>query len=474
MKITDIRFITLLSILVSIWAYVFSDALLSMEGIWRRSDTFAHGYFIFPISVWLVWRGRQTLIANSTSFSWLALLSLSGALAVWLFSYAADINILGQLSAVVALISLLWLMIGNRLAWHYKFQLVFLLFAVPMGENLIPWLQDVTAWFTVTFLKLHGIPVFRDGLYIQVPSGMFEVAVACSGIRYLIASLAVGTLYAYLTYQKGYKQIAFIIFAGIIPILANGIRAYLIVIIAHYSDMEYATGADHLIYGWVFFGLVIMFMFWIGGKFADPEPEMDKAVIYPQPASINSIRYLLVLIPFFIVVLLSRSIPVIEPPSSVQTALKGQEVSHSDWGISFSDSLNQSHILSEEGLEIYKAVYANKQSKGELISSINYLHEHEKWTVINQETFEFNKGSVSMIQMRNIVGKTRSYIYQYRAGSYRSSSKNIIKLVQAWNSLSRQSDYSEIVAISIENNDSFEVSKRILKQALLTMNKIEQ
>ena len=303
---------------------------------------------------------------------------------------------------------------------------------------------------------------------------MFEVAVACSGIRYLIASLAVGTLYAYLTYQKGYKQIAFIIFAGIIPILANGIRAYLIVIIAHYSDMEYATGADHLIYGWVFFGLVIMFMFWIGGKFADPEPEMDKAVIYPQPASINSIRYLLVLIPFFIVVLLSRSIPVIEPPSSVQTALKGQEVSHSDWGISFSDSLNQSHILSEEGLEIYKAVYANKQSKGELISSINYLHEHEKWTVINQETFEFNKGSVSMIQMRNIVGKTRSYICQYRAGSYRSSSKNIIKLVQAWNSLSRQSDYSEIVVISIENNDSFEVSKRILKQALLTMNKIEQ
>ena len=87
---------------------------------------------------------------------------------------------------------------------------------------------------------------------------------ACSGLRYLIASFTLGTLYAYLTYRSLARRLVFIALSLIVPIVANGIRAYLIVMTGHLSDMQLAVGVDHLIYGWVFFGFVMLLLFWIG------------------------------------------------------------------------------------------------------------------------------------------------------------------------------------------------------------------
>jgi EpsI family protein len=49
-------------------------------------------------------------------------------------------------------------------------------------------------------------------------------------------------------------------------------RAYLIVMLGHLSGNKLAAGVDHLIYGWLFFGVVIMLMFIIGARWAEPEP----------------------------------------------------------------------------------------------------------------------------------------------------------------------------------------------------------
>ena len=264
-------------LVIGLWLLAFAGDLMSMEAIWRRSDTFAHGYFIFPIVCWLLWRDRQQLKQININTTWQPLILFVPILIVSLFAFAADIAVIAQLSAIAALIILLWTVFGTQLVTSAKFPLAYLFLMVPMGENLIPWLQDVTADITVFLLGINGIPVFRDGLYLQTPTGLFEVAVACSGIRYLIASFAVGTLFAYLSFRSLKKQVLFSIFALVLPIIANGIRAYGIVAIAHYSDMKYATGADHLVYGWVFFGFVIMLMFWVGGKFADPEDDESEA-----------------------------------------------------------------------------------------------------------------------------------------------------------------------------------------------------
>lgn len=465
MKITDKRFLALFLLIIIAWALVYQEAIMGMETIWSRSDTFAHGYFILPISIWLLWRDKENLLASQIQSTWLPLPILAGSLFVWLFSYAADINVLGQLSAVVSLICLIWLMVGNKVAWRYKFPLAYLLFAVPMGENLIPWLQDVTAWFTVAFLKLNGIPVYVDGLYIQIPSGMFEVAVACSGIRYLIASVAVGTLFSYLTYNKTHKQVVFIIFSMLLPILANGIRAYGIVAIAYYSDMKYATGVDHLIYGWLFFGAVIMLMFWVGGLFADKIMASDKAqtVAATKALVAEKVLFLLPLLTLsllLVTLLLLKAIPVItltEPNNTVQTA-------DSSWGISFTDAYKSSLTIDSKGIEKFNAIYGNKQNQGELISWVNVTHSHDGWTVIKSKQLIIDKKPVMLVHMRDINEQPRSYLFQYKVGNFYTVSESKTKLMQAWNILTRQSDFSEVRAISVAGVMNLKTAEQKLTQ----------
>src|SRR5437016_3575806 len=85
----------------------------------------------------------------------------------------------------------------------------------------------------------------------------------------LIASFSVGVLFACLSYRRPWKRLLFAARSIIVPIIANGFRAYLIVMIAHLSDNRLAHGIDHFIYGWVFFGLVMLLLFWIGSFWRD-------------------------------------------------------------------------------------------------------------------------------------------------------------------------------------------------------------
>jgi exosortase len=122
------------------------------------------------------------------------------------------------------------------------FPLLFLFFAVPVGDFLLPRLMEWTADFTVQALRLTGIPVFREGQNFVIPSGNWSVVEACSGIRYLIASLTVRTLYAYLTYTSLKRRLTFILVSLLVPILANWFRAYMIVMLGHLSGNKLATG----------------------------------------------------------------------------------------------------------------------------------------------------------------------------------------------------------------------------------------
>lgn len=249
----------------------------SMISIWLRSDTFAHGFLILPISAWLVWDKRQDLVNLIPKPEYRALVVLFLAGFLWLLGNTVDALVIQQLALVIMLISGLWVVLGNQVCLAILFPLLFLLFAVPMGEELVPSMMEFTADFTVKLIQITGIPVYREGLFFSLPSGEWSVVEACSGIRYLIASITLGSLFAYLTYSSMTKRLIFMVAAIIVPIFANGMRAYIIVMLGHFSDMTVAVGVDHLIYGWAFFGVVMLILFSIGAIWRDPEERSPKA-----------------------------------------------------------------------------------------------------------------------------------------------------------------------------------------------------
>jgi len=185
------------------------------------------------------------------------------------------------------LIAAVWTLLGAAFVRAAFFPLMFLFFAVPMGEFLIQPLMGVTADFTVSMLQATGIPVYREGTFFSIPSGDWSVVEGCSGLRYLIASVTLGVLYAYLTYRSWKRRLLFSIAAMIVPVFANSGRAFMIEMIAHLSDMKLALGVDHYIYGWVFFGIVMMLLFWIGSFWREDD---QVETVSPQPVVLAETR----------------------------------------------------------------------------------------------------------------------------------------------------------------------------------------
>ena len=173
--------------------------------------------------------------------------------------------------AVMAMIPLsIWAIFGTATLRALAYPLAFLFFAVPFGEFLMPRLIDWTADFTVLAIRASGVPIFREGNSFLIPSGRWSVVEACSGLRYLIASVMVGVLFAYLSYRSAWRRALFILASIAVPIVANWLRAYMIVMLGHLSGNRIAVGVDHLIYGWIFFGLVMALLFLVGSRQREP------------------------------------------------------------------------------------------------------------------------------------------------------------------------------------------------------------
>jgi len=245
----------------------------SIEAIWRRSETFAHGYLVIPIVLWLVWRSRAALAHVPIEPFWPGLAAVAACGAAWLVASTAGVLGVEQFALLFMILAAVVTILGLRFARAIAFPLAFLLFAVPFGEIFVPKLIDWTADFTVLALRATGIPVYREGNNFNIPSGAWSVVEACSGVRYLIAALMGGTLYAYLTYRSPRRRAAFILVSILVPIVANWLRAYIIVMLGHLSNNTIAVGVDHLIYGWLFFGVVILLMFWVGSFWREGEPD---------------------------------------------------------------------------------------------------------------------------------------------------------------------------------------------------------
>jgi exosortase A len=253
----------------------------SIVSIWNSSETFAHGYVILPISLWLIWRRRYnfSVYPPAPYAPALALLAVLGA--AWLAAQLGEVQVVSQYAFVAMFPVAALALLGPRLAGSLAFPLLFLLFAVPFGEIFVSPLIQFTADFTVAAVRATGIPVLRSGTRFELPTGNWSVVEACSGVRYLISSITLGCLYAYLTYRSMTRRALFIGLSVVVPVIANGLRAYMIVMIGHLSGMELATGVDHLIYGWLFFGLVMFVMFWIGSYWREDTDRPASAATAP-------------------------------------------------------------------------------------------------------------------------------------------------------------------------------------------------
>ena len=178
---------------------------LTMVEKWWTISTYNHVLFVPPIIGWLVWNRRRELTELVPRAWWPGLVLLAGALFLWLLGTLASFNSASQLGAVLALQAAVVAMLGPRVAAGLLFPLGYMLFLVPFGDELVPALQMITADIVIRLTHLSGIPAVIDGVFIDTPAGLFEVAEACSGVQFLVAMLALGVLIAQ-TCFRGWRR----------------------------------------------------------------------------------------------------------------------------------------------------------------------------------------------------------------------------------------------------------------------------
>lgn len=267
-----------LAVIVAAMIGLFWEAASGAVSVWRGSETFNHCFLIPLIVGYLLWDRRAVFgrIAPAPT-PWLLILMPAPAL-LWLIGDVAAVLEVQQFAAMAMLQIVIATVVGWAAYRALLFPCLYMFMMVPSGEWLTAPLQDVTTWFVVRGLELLSIPVYADGVFIDIPTGRFEVAEACAGLRFLIAAVAFGLLFANLIYRSWSRRLTFIALSFVVPIIANGFRAFGIVLLAYLSDNRIAAGVDHIVYGWGFFTAILLALIWFGLRYREDEGPRRLAV----------------------------------------------------------------------------------------------------------------------------------------------------------------------------------------------------
>src|SRR5262245_6507070 len=135
-------------------------------GAWSN-DPLAHGYFVLPFALYLVWQRRDALQALTPRADYVALPFVAACAFIWLLGNLADTKIVQQLSLIGLVLGFAWMMLGSSAVRVLLYPTAFLLFALPLGDRFIPVLQDLAARVAVKLLAMSGLPVLLQGHIIS-------------------------------------------------------------------------------------------------------------------------------------------------------------------------------------------------------------------------------------------------------------------------------------------------------------------
>jgi exosortase A len=448
------------------WVLVFWQGLTTAVDIWIISDIFNHCLFVLPGVLYLVYLKREELNLADLKPNYFVLVLCIGSLILYAIGLAGDLQLFMHVATFTFLPLSIWAFIGNRLAYKILFPLVFILFCIPIGEELIPALQEVTTDLAMIMLGWSGIPVYRSGLYIEIPQGQFLVAEACSGISFFIASIVIGSLYAYLNMQSSKRRIIFMCISIIFPIIANAIRVFGIIITGYLTNMEHAVGADHLIYGWIFFSLVIVCLLGLGElirekKFTAEPSQTNTTPSTPSAAfnvktcyqsSVSIIALMLVFLVWFTSINKQLNVPATEHNLSALLDAE-QETSNASYTSAWKPEFNQPYQefqflrqINNVPVDVYLVWYP--KGHGELISSLNRLYPEKIWTLESKSAYPLDDGqSMGLSTIVNPRGK-RLLSYWYVIDGKVFTNNRMAKLYEIYRILIGSYVGSGLVAIS--------------------------
>tara|TARA_R110000737_G_scaffold39141_1_gene59026 strand:- start:256 stop:1635 length:1380 start_codon:yes stop_codon:yes gene_type:complete len=280
-----LAFLTVTLLLVVIWLLNIPIA----QTLWRHSfddGTYSHSYLIPFIMLYLYHNlARIGMLQFTDNINIPKMLMLAVSCIVLFLTATAQVSTgywLAILLVCVASINLLF-----RFNWYILFPAALLVFILPVWGILVSPLQSLSTKAVTFIMGFSGIPIYVEEQFITIPAGVFEIAGGCSGLRYLIVSLSISSLFIFLYIQNIKRASLFLTVAILGALLTNWIRITALIVIGDYTDMQSSLMTDHNSFGWYLYIPFMLMLFYWGNKLANYD--LINTVDTPQPAMSNSV-----------------------------------------------------------------------------------------------------------------------------------------------------------------------------------------
>jgi len=448
----------------------FRSSVAAALTVWWVSPTYSHCFLIVPIVLWLIWEKRPVLTL------------------IWWMGELAAINEVQQYAVVMMMQAMIIALLGVNIVRVIWFPVFYLLALVPTGEYLIVPMQNFAAQFVEISLNLLGVVHYREGTLFELTSGRYEIAEACAGLRFLIATVTLGVLFAYMMFRKIHKTALFLIACVAVPLIGNGLRCVGIIMIAYLSGNEYGAGADHLVYGWGFNVAILLVLGAIGYRFRDEFSDKTDVRASP-PASPQR----LAMVTALAALLLSAGPAVawwhdnyfVKPDMTAiakpfQTTNWSQGAASASWRPEFSgaDLQAAASITPPDGVmlpvDLYLGYYARPRPGHSMTAHANHFWANEAWILADSGnvTAQFANGPVQFQEwLVNARTEKRMIWSTYWVNGRFTTSLFKVKLLQAAAALQGHEGQA-VVVLSTLMDTTAEAARKRLSTALLELEQL--
>jgi exosortase len=245
-------------ILFSLVGLLFAPVIFELFKLWIASEDYSHGFLVMPLSFYMVWRKRKTLLSLRPQPLWVGLPIFVAGMVSYLLSFITKFHTLTHLSMIVILIGLLLFLRGWYSTKELLLPVLFLLFMFPIPSAYYVLITNPMKLFitriSTLLIDLLGVPVYCEGNLLFMASMKLEVAEACSGIRSLYSYLMLGCLFAIMSTKFRSK-----LFLLVSPVpLAFGVNIFRVAatgVLANYYGPSVSQGFFHEFSGLFLFAL---------------------------------------------------------------------------------------------------------------------------------------------------------------------------------------------------------------------------
>jgi exosortase len=265
---------------------------------WTADPSWSHGFLIPAFSLYFLYQNRRKILDLTARPSWFCGLgSLVFVLVVYWyntvllkFSYGDALIFIAAIGATVLFVG------GWALLKQTWLPIAYLFFAVPLPGRLYTQITQPMQGFAaqVASVVLNVIPqleatlrgVVIDVTYRGLPlEPSLQVAEACSGMRLLMAFVALGVAMMYLHWRPIWQRVILLLTTVPIAILCNVIRVIITALIYIFWDPKYAQGVYHDLLGMLMLPLAFLFygmIAWLMSNLfvdEDAEPAQEAVII---------------------------------------------------------------------------------------------------------------------------------------------------------------------------------------------------